>query len=128
MWGRVQNLFDDPLYIDAVLLDREGRIHLFCGDQYVRYSKWPQQFVDDGYPKKIADRWSEEIGFGPLPQGWDCDLDAGLSRGDEVTWLFKGDKFVASTEPQVALNIVDLLGPRPKQPRRSVARGRRHRS
>ena len=110
LWGRVQNLFDDPLDIDAVLLDFEGRIHLFCGDQYVRYSKWPQEFVDDGYPKKIADHWSEEIGFGPLPKGWDCDLDAGLTRGDEVTWLFKGNQFVASTEPQVPLNIIDFWG------------------
>jgi hypothetical protein len=110
LWGRVPNLFDDPLDIDAVLLDREGRIHLFCGDQYVRYSKWPQEFVDDGYPKKIGDHWSEEIGFGPLPPGWDSDLDAGLSRSDEVTWLFKGNQFVASTDPQVTLNIVDFWG------------------
>jgi len=110
-WGRVQSRFDDPASIDGALLDREGRIHLFCGDQYVRYSKWPQQqFVDEGYPRRIATHWSKELGFGPLPPGWDEGIDAAVGRGDEVTWLFKDDQYIASTEPGVERNIVDFWG------------------
>ena len=49
------------------LLDTEGRISLFCGDQYVRYARYPQEFVDEGYPRSIATHWPQELGFGPLP-------------------------------------------------------------
>lgn len=110
LWGRVKSLFDDPANIDGILLDREGRAHLFCGDQYVRYSTLPPGFVDEGYPKQIASHWPEEIGFGPLPSGWGTGIDAGVARGDDETWLFKDDKFVAASEPQVEFNIVDFWG------------------
>ena len=109
-WGRVQSRFDDPQSIDGVLLDREGRLHLFCGDQYVRYSHWPQEFVDECYPKRIADHWQQEIGFGPLPPGWDAGIDAGVGRADEVIWLFRGDRYVASTEPGIERKIIDSWG------------------
>ena len=109
-FGRVESRFDDPTNIDGALLDREGRIHLFCGDQYVRYSAWPQEFVDEGYPRRIAVHWTEELGFGPLPAGWNEGIDAAASRGDEVTWLFKGDRFVASTEPGVERGITEFWG------------------
>lgn len=109
-WGRVQSNFDDPQSIDGVLLDREGRLHLFCADQYVRYSQWPQDCVDEGYPKRIAADWPKELGFGPLPPGWDTGIDAALGRSDEVTWLFKDDSYVASTQPDAARKIVDSWG------------------
>ena len=109
-WGRVQSRFDDPSNIDGALVDREGRIHLFCGDQYVRYSSWPQEFVDEGYPKRISAQWPQELGFGPLPPGWDEGIDAAVGRKDEVTWLFKEDRYLASTEPGVARKIVDFWG------------------
>ena len=91
-------------------VDSEGRIYLFSGDQYVRCSNWPQEFVDEGYPKRIAAQWSQELGFGPLPSGWDNGIDAAVERRDEVTWLFKEDHYVASTEPGVERNIVDFWG------------------
>src|SRR5262249_50768716 len=110
MWGRVQSRFDDPANIDAALLAHEGCIHLFSGDQYVRYSNWPQEFVDEGYPRRIAAQWPQELGFGPLPSGWDGGIDAAVGRKDEVTWLFKGDRYIASTEPGVARSIVEIWG------------------
>ena len=109
-WGSIKSSFDDPANIDGTLLDSEGRIYLFCGDQYIRYANWPQDFVDEGYPRRIATHWPKEIGFGPLPDGWDEGIDAGVARGDEVTWLFKGDSFVASTEPGVERKITDFWG------------------
>jgi hypothetical protein len=109
-WGRVQSRFDDPASIDGALLDQEGRIHLFSEDQYVRYSSWPQEFVDEGYPRRIAAQWSQELDFGPLPPGWDAGIDAAVGRQDEVTWLFKGNRYVASTEPSVERSIVEVWG------------------
>ena len=110
LWGRVQSRFDDPANIDGALLDSEGRIYLFCGDQYIRYANWPQEFVDEGYPKRIASHWQQELGFGPLPPGWDEGIDAAVARRDEATWLFKEDRFVASTEPGVERQILDFWG------------------
>ena len=109
-WGRLQSRFDDPASIDGALHDHEGRVHLFSGDQYVRYSSWPHEFVDEGYPRRIAAHWEEEIDFGPLPAGWGEGIDAAVGRKDEVTWLFKGDRYVASTEPSVERSIVDVWG------------------
>ena len=100
----------DPASIDGALHDHEGRVHLFSGDQYVRYSSWPHEFVDEGYPRRIAAHWEEEIDFGPLPAGWGEGIDAAVGRKDEVTWLFKGDRYVASTEPSVERSIVDVWG------------------
>ena len=110
VWGRVQSRFEAPARIECALHDHEGRLHLFCGDQYVRYSSTPQAFVDEGYPRKIAPHWAQELGFGQLPQDFSEGVDAALSRNDEVTWLFKGERFVASHDLSVAHDIVDTWG------------------
>ena len=109
-WGRVRNRFDDPASIDCALYDHEGRVQLFCGDQYVRYSSLPQEFVDEGYPHSIAAHWEQELNFRPLPAGWGEGIDAAVGRKDEVTWLFKEDRYIASTEPGVERSIVDFWG------------------
>ncbi len=110
LWGRIQSKFEDPVRIDGALNDKEGRIHLICGDQYVRYSNWPQEFVDEGFPKRITTHWARELGLGQLPSGWDTGVNAAAGRDDEATWLFKDDSFVASNEPGVERKIVDFWG------------------
>lgn len=110
VWGQIDSRFRDPAKIDGALIDDEGRLCLFAGDQYVRYSTWPQESVDEGYPRRIAAHWPAELGFGPLPAGWSDGIDAAVGRPGEVTWLFRGDRFVASTDPGAERPIVDTWG------------------
>ncbi|MFD1051388.1 hemopexin repeat-containing protein, partial [Kibdelosporangium lantanae] len=62
-WGTVRNNFTAPAQIDAAHTDRDGRVHLFRGDQYIRYSGGDYSHVDEGFPRPITDWWeSAETG------------------------------------------------------------------
>ncbi|WP_439657618.1 hemopexin repeat-containing protein [Lentzea sp. HUAS TT2] len=63
VWGKVRNTFADPERIDGAYVDADGRTHLFCGDQYIRYSTPDYTHVDEGYPRPIAE-WREREGVG----------------------------------------------------------------
>jgi hypothetical protein len=110
VWGRVRSRFDDPTRIDATLYDPGDGLLLFAGDQYIRYASWPNPNVDEGYPRTIAgDLWAD-IGFADLPAVWNDGIDAAIRRKDEVTWLFKDDRYVASDAPNVEYRIIDGWG------------------
>lgn len=110
VFGRVQSRFQDPERIDGALYDDEGRLCLFAGDQYVRYSSWPQDFVDEGYPRRVSPAWSEEVDIGPLPAAFAAGLDAAVGRKDETTWLFKNNRFISLANPGEDLPIVESWG------------------
>jgi hypothetical protein len=112
-WGRVQSRFEDPEHIECALHDHEGRVHLFSGDQYVRYSSSSEAspaFVDEGYPRRIAGQWQQELGLGALPASFGDGIDAAVGRKYEGTWLFKGDSFIVSSQPGVEKPIVGTWG------------------
>jgi len=110
VWGRAYNAFENPSRVDGALSDSEGRVLLFSGDQFVRYSNPAQEFVDEGYPLKIAGHLERELGLGALAAGFGDGIDAAVARLDETTWLFKGDQFIASTEPSESRPIVATWG------------------
>ncbi|MEM9983540.1 MAG: hemopexin repeat-containing protein, partial [Bacteroidota bacterium] len=62
-WGHLRNEFQTlgqegkPDKIDAALMGLDGKTYLFCGDQYIRYSASNYKWVDEGYPRLIADDW-----------------------------------------------------------------------
>jgi hypothetical protein len=110
LWGRIKSHFENLERLEGALTDADGRIHLICGDQYVRYSNWPQDFVDEGFPRRIADHLPRELSLERLPAGWDACVNAAVGLDGEATWVFKGDSFISSAEPGVEKKIVDFWG------------------
>ncbi|MFI6290466.1 hemopexin repeat-containing protein [Nonomuraea sp. NPDC050790] len=58
-WGRVRNAFDGATGLDAAYVDG-GKVHLFRGDQVVRYTDSIENdgvHVDDGYPRRVEERF-----------------------------------------------------------------------
>ncbi|WP_436762963.1 hemopexin repeat-containing protein [Streptosporangium sp. V21-05] len=109
-WGVVENSFDAPAAIDAAFTDEEGRVYLFCGDQYVRYSGTGREHVDPGHPRRIAGWWQDRqhghrdqhsqhsqpgLHGAELPERFRRSLDAAFRGTDDTTYLFSGDRFLA---------------------------------
>ena len=94
-WGKIQNNFiienpDNSQYdssIDAAIASADGKIYLFKGDQYIRYSESHQEFVDEGFPRSIKDNW------GNLPVRFEQSVDAGFVL-EGKTYFVKGDEYV----------------------------------
>ncbi len=78
--------------LDAVV-DRKdnGKIYMFKGDQYVRFSKVADG-VDPGYPRPIAGNWQG------LPTAFQQGIDAAFYRdSNDKLYFFKGDQYVRLT-------------------------------
>jgi len=60
-WGKVDNPICDGRAIDAALSAADGRLYLFCGTQYYRYSSDDYSQVDPGYPKNISEDWGSFV-------------------------------------------------------------------
>jgi hypothetical protein len=91
--GRIRNTLTTTGKVDAALV-ADRRIYLFSGDQYVRYSGPDWTYVDDGYPRALADlARPDELDLQPLPPEFQDGLDAILRGPDRVTYLFKGRTF-----------------------------------
>jgi hypothetical protein len=52
-WGLVNNVLQETGRVDAAFAGLDGKIYLFSGDQYVRYSGADLSRIDEGYPKAI---------------------------------------------------------------------------
>jgi hypothetical protein len=96
--GRVKNNLVDQNHVDASFVgnpvDGHAPTYLFAGDQYVRYSGDDYTYVDDGYPRSIADSFTSDIGFSePLPDTYNLGLDAVLCGADGSIYLFKDKRF-----------------------------------
>ncbi|XVV15472.1 hemopexin repeat-containing protein [Actinoplanes sp. CA-131856] len=95
-WGKVRNVFAEPAArIDAAFVDEAGRVHLFCGEHYVRYSGPDYSQVDPGYPRLVGEWWEGDVHGTPLPARFRGTLDAAFRGHDGVTYLFAGDSFLA---------------------------------
>lgn len=103
LWGIIDNQLFDRSFVDAALTPTGGRLYLFSGDQYVRYSDSAQEVVDEGYPRKVSTGWASELGVAELPAVLAQGLDAALALGD-TQFYFVGDQVVDSRA---------LLTPRP---------------
>lgn len=102
-WGKVRNHLQEQRAIDAALLDDHGRVFLFRGDQYLRYSGGQAVgdagvFADEGYPKTIGTSFDAE-GVAPLPGVMHQRVDAAFRDGDGSYTFFSGNRFTHSASP-----------------------------
>ncbi len=56
-WGRVRNTLQANGLVDASLVGLDGKLYLFSGDQYIRYSGADLSRIDEGYPHTISADW-----------------------------------------------------------------------
>lgn len=91
-WGRVRNNFETALAsngsddaegeegvafetniaVDTVFSVPDGKTFVFKGDQYIRYSHFDNEYVDEGYPLPIKGNW------GNLPSQFEEGIDGGF--------------------------------------------------
>ncbi len=80
--GQVENNFTLGGYVDAAFVDTDNeRTYLFSGEQYIRYTGDRYRYVDDGYPKIIAESLAAEadLKLNPdehLPEDYRNGIDA----------------------------------------------------
>ena len=80
--------FSDPqIPIDAAFLAPNGKTYIFKGADFIRYSNFDNEFIDEGYPKAIKDNW------GNLPVDYESSIDGGFVF-EGKTYLTKGDEYV----------------------------------
>lgn len=81
-WGDLPPYFEKGF--DAMATLPNGKIYVFKGSQYVRYSDKSASKVDEGYPKPIKDNWGDVAGiFTP-------GINAASSLPNGKTYLFSG--------------------------------------
>lgn len=73
-WGDLPASFNN--FADAITVLPDGKIYLFSGDQYVRYSDQNGTVVDPGYPQKLVHR-----------------VDAAATLPNGKIYLFFGDQY-----------------------------------
>jgi hypothetical protein len=98
-WGIIDNKLWDNEFVNAALLVN-GKLFLFSGDQYLRYSGTDRKNVDEGYPRKIASSYAKEIGVASLAPVLHKGIGAALAIGG-TTFYFAGDRYVGTDEPGV---------------------------
>ena len=89
--------------IDAAFTDGDGRVYLFRGNQYVRFSDRPSG-ADGGFPERISSRWTG------MPEEFNAGIDAALMTPDGATWFFHDAQYVRFAPGQFT---VDAGYPRP---------------
>jgi hypothetical protein len=97
--GRIRNTLATTGRVDASLV-AVGRIYLFSGDQYFRYSGHDRTYADDGYPRALSDLPAELSGLPPLPEAFQDGLDAAFRAPDGRTYLFKGREYLSTGAAQ----------------------------
>ena len=107
IFGKVESNFENLEQIDASFVDQDGKIYLFAGNQYMRYSSG--LVADEGYPKLIKGNWANELDF-DLPEKFYESIDASFSDVEGVTYIFKDDHFVTSDDPKKEIPINEFWG------------------
>jgi hypothetical protein len=96
-WGLIENDFNEPKEVEFSFVDEKGRLFVFTGDQYARYTNGLPN-MDDGYPKDIAGNWEKEDVEKSLP------ADIVGSKGSSVLaksgkrYIFKKNKYSSSDD------------------------------
>ncbi len=116
-WGIVENrIFLDGTIDAAFVHEKSKQTFLFSGDQYVRYSTDKYEFVDEGYPKLIAESIREEAAFANLPQAPELDLEELANLGiraiiedQESVFIFDGNHMMAVSTEVNSVSSLDGL-------------------
>ena len=108
-WGKLDNNFQNLDKISASYIDKSGYTYLFSREEYVRQSK-ESNYIDEGYPKNIAQHWKNEPGNEQLPKAFQESIDAAFVGHDGKTYFFKNDQFVSSDDQAKAEDILEKWG------------------
>jgi hypothetical protein len=60
LWDRQTNPFfdqDKNAHVDAMFIAPDGKTYIFNGEQYLRYSHFDNDYVDESYPRPIQYNW-----------------------------------------------------------------------
>jgi len=101
--GVVQSNFDGTRAIDSAFVDRDDRIYLLAGGQYLR-SASNLAAIDPGYPRSIASNLCAERGLGPEMCG-DQGFDAAFIGADGMRYVFRGNGYTSSADADQVLPI-----------------------
>lgn len=107
-FGIVRNTIADSGIIDAADTTASGVLYLFRGDQYVRYSPGSREFVDEGYPKTIAN-WSTFEGSS-LSVSASQGIKARFTDFDGVEYFFVGTNYFTGSAPGTLIPISNTWG------------------
>lgn len=107
-FGNVDNNFQVMTEIDMAYKDEEGRLFLFANDEYVRFSEG-YDYIDEEYPKKIADSWQDENLKVSLPDHFIDEHGAAFEGTDGNSYFFNHSKFVSS-ENKGEMDVADYWG------------------
>lgn len=109
VWGIVVNRLWDDEFVNAALLTPDGKLFLFSGDQYLRYSAADRTYVDESYPRKLSTSYAAELGVPALAPVLNQGVGAALIIGT-THFYFVGDQFVSSAQPTTARPLVEYWG------------------
>ncbi|HET9932644.1 MAG TPA: neuraminidase-like domain-containing protein, partial [Polyangiaceae bacterium] len=108
-WGIIDNQLWDNEFVDAALRTTDGKLFLFSGDQYLRYSSADRSNVDEGYPRKISTSYAAELGVASLAPEMNAGVDAALIVGT-THFYFVGSNVISSAAPTTAVSLVSRWG------------------
>ncbi len=129
-WGIVDNNFvnndaENPNKVDAAFVYQDKVTYLFSGNQYIRYSTQDYRFVDEGYPKLIAENLRIEPGFQNLPEAFEESITAqinaqkesktltiinGIVSNHQNIYIFMGKKCHIVSQALTRVYDVDIIG------------------
>ncbi|OLT60529.1 hypothetical protein BJP37_17440 [Moorena bouillonii PNG] len=97
--GHIENYFTLGGYIDAAFVDTENeKTYLFSGEQYIRYTGDRYRYIDEGYPKIIAESLAEDLGIDSLDEDYRNGIDAALYHNELGLVLFNEQKYLNVTD------------------------------
>ncbi|OJJ19150.1 hypothetical protein BKI52_20260 [marine bacterium AO1-C] len=108
-FGNLDNNFEAITEINMAYKDEEGRLFLFANDEYVRYSNG-SNYIDDEYPKKIAESWKDENLKVDLPKHFGHQFNAAFEGADGYSYLFNGRGFLSSEHQGEVMPVTDYWG------------------
>ncbi len=94
--------------VDASYIDAEGKIYLFTGDQYLRFSN-DLSAIDEGYPKTIKGNWNQEHNF-DFPEKYNEGFDASFENANGELYFFKNNSFTSSADFNIETVINQVWG------------------
>ncbi|MFP4100543.1 hemopexin repeat-containing protein [Coleofasciculus sp.] len=123
-WGIVHNNFvnnSPDNKIDAACVWQNKITYLVSGDQYVRYSGKDYRYVDEGYPKQIANHLRREAGFENLPEDFEEIVSNRIANGENriidaiianhrTLYIFMGSHCYVVSQTLDAVYDIDIIG------------------
>ncbi|WP_287357028.1 hemopexin repeat-containing protein [Moorena sp. SIO3B2] len=97
--GHIENNFTQGGYVDAAFVDTQNaKTYLFSGEQYICYTGDRYRYIDEGYPKIIAESLAEDLGIASLGEDYRNGIDAAFYHNDLGLVLFNEQKYLNVTD------------------------------